>query len=391
MKYMLLIIALVFPPIAHAILPAEEISPANAGYIQEQAPKLTAKSWLLYDYTSSQVLLEQNSHQRIEPASLTKLMTTYIVFSALKQNKLTLDKKVYPSELALHIQRNEAHMYLEHKQSVSIEELLRGLIVISASDAARVLAETIAGSDAAFAELMNMEAQRLGMVDSHFANSTGFPNQLHYSSAYDLTLLTAAILHDFPQQLPLYSQRDFTYNHIKHYNSNRLLWMDPYVDGIKSGHTDSAGYCLLATAIRGKHRLISAVLGSASDSLRNSESQRLLNFGYQNFDILYLYEKNESIHNIRLWKGTEKTVKAGLRDGLTLTLPKGQRSLLKASIETHQPLLAPISDGQQIGVIKLTLDNKPFLEYPLVALDPVPLVNIFSRGLDSIHMLLDGQ
>jgi D-alanyl-D-alanine carboxypeptidase (penicillin-binding protein 5/6) len=391
MKLTLLLITLLFSHLVHAKILAEEIIPLSTGYIQEQVPKLTAKSYVLYDYTSSQVLLGQNGHQRIEPASLTKLMTAYVVFSALKQNKLTLDKKVYPSALALQIQRNEAHMYLEHIKSVTIEELLRGLIVTSASDASRVLAETVAGSDAAFAELMNKEAQRLGMVDTHFVNSTGLPNELHYSSAYDLTLLAAAILHDFPQQLPLYSQRDFTYNHIKHYNSNRLLWMDPYVDGIKSGHTESTGYCLLATASRDNHRLISAVLGSATDNLRNSESQRLLNFGYQNFDILYLYGKNEPMHNIRLWKGTEKTVKVGLRNGLTLTLPKGQRSQLKASIETQQPLLAPISDGQQIGIIKLTLDSKPFLEYPLVALDPVPLVNIFSRGLDSIHMLLEGQ
>ncbi len=391
MKYTLLFFALILPFFANTKLLAGENSPGTAGYIQDQAPKLSAKSYLLYDYTSSQILLEQNSHQHIEPASLTKLMTAYIVFSSLKQNKLAPDKKIYPSEQALHIQRNEARMYLEHKKSVTVDELLRGLIVDSASDAARVLAETIAGSDATFAELMNREAQRLGMIDTHFVNSTGLPNDLHYSSAYDLTLLTAAILNEFPEQLPLYSQRDFTYNHIKHYNSNRLLWMDPYVDGIKTGHTESTGYCLLATANRNNHRLISAVLGSASDSLRNSESQRLLNYGYQNFDILYLYKKNEPIHNIRLWKGTEKTVKAGLRDGLTITLPKGQRALLKASIETRQPLLAPISNGQQIGKIKLTLDNKPFLEFSLVALEPVPLVNIFSRGLDSIRMLLDGQ
>ena len=234
---------------------------------------------------------------------------------------------------------------------------------------------------------MNKEAQRLGMVDTHFANSTGLPNPLHYSSAYDFVLLTSAILKDFPEHFPLYSIRNFTYKQIKHYNRNRLLWMDPYVDGMKTGHTESAGYCLIATASRDNHRLISVVMGSATDTLRSIESQRLLNYGYQNYEIFYLYKKNQAISKIRLWKGTENTVKVGLREGLIVSLPKGQRELLKASVETEQPLLAPISDGQQIGILKLTLDDKPYLEFPLMALEPVPLVNIFSRGIDSIRMI----
>lgn len=387
MKFTLLLLALLFPLLTEAKENTTDNNSGPAGYMQEQTPKLSAKSYLLYDYTSRQILLEQNSHQRVEPASLTKLMTAYIAFSRLKQNKLTLSEKVIPSAQALRIQRDDARMYLDHKQGATIDELLRGLIVVSANDAAQVLAETIAGSEAEFAELMNREAQRLSMIDTHFMNATGSSNQLHYSSAYDLTLLTVAILNEFPEYLPLYSLRDFTYNHIKHYNQNRLLWMDPHVDGMKTGHTESTGYCLLATANRNNHRLISAVLGSTSDSLRNTESQRLLNYGYQNFDIFYLYKKNEPIRNIRLWKGTENSVKAGIREGLTVTLPKGKRSLLKASIETQQPLLAPISDGQQIGMIKLALDNKPYLEFPLIALEPVPLVNIFSRGIDSIRMI----
>lgn len=391
MKSLLFISVLLASVLAQANTQEPANNSGTAGVVQNQPPNLSAKSYLLFDYTSNQLLLEQNSHQRIEPGSLTKLMTAYIVFSALKQNKLAPGKKVFPSEQALHLQRSEARMYLDTRNSVTIDEMLRGLIIVSAGDAARELAEIIAGSDTAFAELMNNAAERLGMVDTHFINSTGVPNPQHYSSAYDLTLLATAILHEFPEYLPLYSQREFSYNHIKHYNNNRLLWMDPFVDGMKTGHAETTGYCLLATANRDNHRLISVVLGSSSDILRNTESQRLLNYGYQNFDLFYMYKKNEPIRNIRLWKGTENLVKAGLREGLTLTLPKGQRAMLKATIETQQPLLAPIKDGQQIGMIKLTLDGKPYLEYPLVALESIPLVNIFSRGLDSIRMILNGQ
>ena len=387
MKFTLLLLSLLFPAWADAKTPISDSNAAPVSYTQQQVPSLSAKAYVVYDYTSNHVLLEQNSHERIEPASLTKLMTAYITFSALKQNKLTIGQKLTPSPQALRNQPADAQMYLSHKESVSVSDLLHGLIIISANDAARVLAEAIAGNEAVFTDLMNKEAQRLGMVDTHFANSTGLPNPLHYSSAYDLVLLTSAILKDFPEHFPLYSIRNFTYKQIKHYNRNRLLWMDPYVDGMKTGHTESAGYCLIATASRDNHRLISVVMGSATDTLRSIESQRLLNYGYQNYEIFYLYKKNQAISKIRLWKGTENTVKVGLREGLIVSLPKGQRELLKASVETEQPLLAPISDGQQIGILKLTLDDKPYLEFPLMALEPVPLVNIFSRGIDSIRMI----
>jgi len=352
-----------------------------------QAPKLSANTYLLYDYTSKQVLLEQASHERVEPASLTKLMTAYLTFSALRDGKISLSQKITPSTQAVKSQHADSRMFLSHNNTVSIDELIHGLIIVSANDAARVLAETIAGNEAAFAEQMNQQAARLGMVDTHFANASGMPDPLHYSSAYDMALLTAAIINDFPEHFPLYAMREYEYNHVKSYNRNRLLWLDPYVDGMKTGHTESAGYSLIATAKRNSHRLISVVLGTSSESLRSSESQRLLNYGFQNFDMYRIYQSNETVRDIRLWKGTENTLKAGLRDGLIITLPKGQRNLLKATIETEQPLLAPISNGQQVGVLKLTFDNRPYLELPLVALESVPLVNIFSRGIDSIRMI----
>lgn len=350
-------------------------------------PKLSARAFALYDYTTGQVLHEQNSHERIEPASLTKLMTAYIAFTALKQNIISLGDRVTPSIEAIRTQRSDARMYLERSKTVTIAELLRGLIIISANDAARALAETIAKSEINFVELMNKEAKRLGMNDTHFVNSSGMPDAMHYSTAHDLALLAAAIINDFPEHTSLYAQKEYAYNNVKHYNRNRLLWLDPHVDGMKTGHTESSGYSLVATATRNNHRLISVVIGASSDSLRSSESQRLLNHGYQNFEIFYLYKKDQAVSNIRLWKGTESALKVGIKGGLSLTLPKGQRALLKASIETQQPLLAPIGDNQQVGVLRLTLDDKPYLELPLVALEPVAEANIFSRGIDNIRMI----
>jgi len=352
-----------------------------------QTPALSAEDYVLYDYNSKQILVSQNPHTRNEPASLTKLMTAYLTFQALKLNKFLLSSRIIPSTQALQYQRSEPRMFLTRTKAVSIAELLHGLITASANDAARVLAETIAINEDGFSSLMNNEASRLGMIDTHFVNSTGMPNPLHYSSALDLALLSAALVADFPEYISYFSQREFEYNHVKFYNSNRLLWMDPYVDGMMTGHTEDSGYGLVSTAKRKNHRLISVVLGSTTDHLRSSESQRLLNHGFLHFETYYLYKKNEPIISIRLWKGTENTVKVGIRNGLTLTLPKEQRAMLKATIETQQPLLAPIADGQNVGRLILSLGGKPYLEFPLVALEPVPLVNIFSRGIDSIRMI----
>jgi D-alanyl-D-alanine carboxypeptidase (penicillin-binding protein 5/6) len=382
-----LIIVLLLPIFASAknTTENEQVIPSDVN--QLQTLKLSAKAYLLYDLTSKQVLLEQNSHDRIEPASLTKLMTAYIAFSALKQNKISNNEKVTPSIQAIRFQSADAKMFLDHKKPVTIDDLLHGLIIVSANDAARVLAERIAQSEANFAVLMNQEAQRLGMLDTHFANASGLPDPLHYSSAHDMSLLTVAIINDFPEYYPLYSQREYEYNHIRHFNRNRLLWLDPYVDGMKTGHTESAGFSLIATAKRNNHRLISVIMGAATDQLRSTESQRLLNYGFQNFDLFNFYKENETIRDIRLWKGTESSVKAGMRDKLIVTIPKGQRASLVATIETEQPLLAPISKGQQVGILKLTFEGKPFRELPLVALESIPLVNIFSRGIDSIRMI----
>ena len=377
MKFTLsFLVALLFPLFAQAQL--TNLPPA---------PVLAAKSYLLYDFTSNQILADQNGNERTEPASITKLMTAYLTFSSLKLDKLLLNQTIIPSAEALRTQGVESRMFLDKNKPVTIAELLRGLIVQSGNDAARVLATTIAGSEENFAKLMNQEAQRLGMSNTHYINATGLPHPQHYSSAYDTALLAAAIVRDFPEHYPIYSLREYQYNNINQANRNRLLWMDPYVDGIKTGHTESAGFCLVASAKRNQRRLISVVLGASSDNLRATESQKLLNYGFQNFEAVRLYLKNEPVTSLRLWKGTESMVKVGFRSDLLLSIPTGQLAQLKATMETQQPLIAPIAGGQKVGMIKITLGGKPYAEYRLVALEPMPLANVFSRGWDSIRLL----
>jgi D-alanyl-D-alanine carboxypeptidase (penicillin-binding protein 5/6) len=237
--------------------------------------------------------------------------------------------------------------------------------------------------------MMNKEALRLGMKNTHFVNATGLPEDQHYSSAYDLALLAAALIRDFPEYYYIYSTREFQYNKIKQFNRNQLLWLDPYVDGLKTGHTDSAGFCLVASAKRDQHRLISVVMGAPSESLRTSDSQRLLNYGFQEFELLQLYKKNQAVSSIRTWKGTDKRTEIGFRQDLFITLPQGSREQIKAMVESKQPLIAPIEKGQVLGTLKLNINGKPYLELPLVALDNVPLANVFSRGVDTIRLLFN--
>ncbi len=352
-------------------------------------PALAAKSYVLYDYTSNQILLSQNGNERIEPASLTKLMTAYLTFSALKQGKLTLNQSLVPTKDALLSQGEESRMFLEAGKPVSVMELVHGLIVQSGNDAARTLATAIADNEDNFAEMMNKEAQRLGMKDTHFVNATGMPHAQHYSSAYDMALVAAATVRDFPEYYALYSLRSYQYNNIKQENRNRLLWMDPNVDGMKTGYAESAGFCLVASAKRNKRRLISVLLGATSDSLRASESQKLLNYGFQYFDTVRLYQKNQAVTSVRLWKGTENKLEVGFPEDLFLSIPKGQLAQMKAAIVSQQPLIAPITSGQQIATMKLTLNGKPFAEFPLLALESVPLANVFARGWDNIRLFFE--
>jgi len=351
------------------------------------APLLAAKSYLLYDYTSNQILVNQNGDARMEPASLTKLMTAYLTFDALKHGTLSLQQELTVPHAAVRVVSGESRMLLKAGQSVTVDELLHGLIVQSGNDAAITLALNISGSETGFVDLMNREAKRLGMSNTHFTNPVGLPDTQHYSSASDLALLAAAIVRDYPQHYPLFGLRDYTFNNVTQANRNRLLWIDPYADGLKTGHTETAGFCLVGSAKRDKRRLFSVLLGANSDNLRATESQRLLNFGFQYFEAVRLYQKNQPVTQMRIWKGTASHVQVGFRQDLFLTIPKGKLDQLKATMETHQPIIAPIISGQSLGVLKLTLAGKPFAEFPLVALDSAPLANVFSRGWDSIRLI----
>jgi D-alanyl-D-alanine carboxypeptidase (penicillin-binding protein 5/6) len=277
-------------------------------------------------------------------------------------------------------------MFIEPNKPVIVDELLRGMIVQSGNDACITLAEGIAGSEETFASMMNQQAQRLGMANTHFVNSTGLPHPQHYTTAQDLSLLAAAVIRDFPEFYPLYSMKEYRYNNITQPNRNRLLWQDPFVDGMKTGHTDSAGYCLISSAKRGGMRLISVVLGTASDSARTMESQKMLNYGFQFFDSVRFYQKGQSIADLRVWKGSQNSLKAGFNQDVYVTLPKGQQQRLKAEMTTTQPLLAPLSVGQKVGTVKFLLDGKLLAERPLEALEGVQVANIFGRTWDAVRL-----
>lgn len=352
------------------------------------APELNSRAYLLYDYASKQVLYSHAGNARLEPASLTKLMTAYLTFTEIKRGTLKPDLVLTVPDDAIRNASGESRMLLKPGQSVTVDDLLHGLIVQSGNDAANTLAVRIAGSEAAFVERMNKEAQRLGMKDTHFVNPVGMPDAQHYSSAYDMALLAAALIHDFPEHYPLFSVREFTFNNVAQANRNRLLWLDPYADGLKTGHTETAGFCLVGSAKRDKRRLISVVMGADSDTQRASESQKLLNYGFQNFDTVRLYQSNQAVSQARVWKGTESHVELGFRQDVYLTIPKGQFAKLKATVETHPPILAPLTASQPVGMLKLALDGKPYAEFPLLTLDSVTLANVFSRGWDSIRLLV---
>ena len=361
----------------------------NASLIDVPAPPITARAYVLFDASSGQTLAQQAAGDRFEPASLTKLMTAYLVFQALKDKKLTLTQTVPVSERAW--KAEGSRMFIDPKQTPAVEPLIRGMIVQSGNDASIALAEAIAGSEDLFAQLMTKQAQKLGMKNTSFMNATGLPHPQHYSTAEDLAILAYALIRDFPNEVGYYKEKEFTHNKITQPNRNRLLWLDPTVDGLKTGHTEAAGYCLIATAKRGdadkSRRLISVVLGTTSDVARTQESQKLLNYGYQFFDSQRLYKKNEPIATPEIFKGTQNAIKLGFDRDIWLTLPKDKFTGMKATLTTTQPLIAPYAPGQKAGVMKLTQNDKLIAEIPVVALENVPVAGFLGRGWDAIRLL----
>lgn len=349
------------------------------------APAVEAKAWLLLDVNSGQVLASRNAGDRFEPASLTKLMTAYLAFGALKQKSLKPDQVVPVSTRAW--KAEGSRMFIEPNRPVTVDELLRGMIIQSGNDASIALAEAIAGSEDVFAQMMNREAKRLGLANTNFINATGLTSPQLYSTAEDLAKLVVALIRDYPEHYALYSQKDYRYNNITQANRNRLLWLDPTVDGVKTGYTENAGYCLITSAKRGDRRMVSVVLGTASESARATESQKLLNWGFQFYDSVRMYARNQPVTELRVWKGASDTLKAGFTADLYLALPKGQSSKIKATVESLQPLLAPVSPGQRVATLKLELDGKPYRELPVVALESVPIAGIFGRAWDTLRLL----
>lgn len=355
------------------------------------APTIAAKSWLLLDSTSNQILASSEPDMRIEPASLVKLMTAYIAFSAIQEKRISLNQMVTVSTNAWKVDAESSKMFIEPRVPVSVNDLLYGLIVQSGNDAAVALAETVAGTEDAFAVLMNREAERMGMKSTRFANSHGLPSPNNYSTARDLSILAEHLVNDHPEFYKIYATKDFTYNKIKQSNRNRLLWLDPSVDGMKTGHTQQAGYCLISTAKRpnGNHerRLISVVLGTTSDQSRAQESQKLLNWGFQNFDTVKLYSKDVAIATPSVWKGSQNSVKIGFTHDVYVTVPKGQGDKIKPLLSRKDPLVAPIDKNSQVGTIKvMSSENKVITELPVVALEQIAQAGMFGRALDSIRL-----
>jgi serine-type D-Ala-D-Ala carboxypeptidase (penicillin-binding protein 5/6) len=350
-------------------------------------PSVIGRAWVLADVSSGQVLASEKADERVEPASLTKLMTAYVVFGALRDKKLVLDQQVSVSEKAW--RAPGSRMFIQPKRPVTADELIRGMIVQSGNDACVALAERVAGSEEAFVTLMNSEAARLGMKNTKFMNVSGLPDPQHYSSARDLYLLAGALIRDFPEQYAqYYSLKEFRYNGITQMNRNRLLWLDSTVDGMKTGFTDAAGYCLVASSKRNGRRLLSVLLGSTSESTRAQESQKLLNWGFQFFDAVKLYAGGAPVKEVEVWKGARNTLKAGFRADMMVTVPKGDAAKLKAELLSQSPLVAPVADGDRVGVLRVTLDGKPVGEYPVVALEAVPVAGFFGRAWDTLRLWL---
>jgi D-alanyl-D-alanine carboxypeptidase (penicillin-binding protein 5/6) len=348
---------------------------------------VAATGHLLVDFDSGAVLAEANADERLEPASLTKIMTAYVVFRELAAGKVALDDQVPVSEKAW--RTPGSRMFIEVGTRVSLEDLLKGMIIQSGNDASVALAEYIAGSEDTFAELMNSHARRLGMSNTHFANSTGLPHEDHYTTPRDIAKVTAATIREFPQWYEWYAVKDFAYNDIKQHNRNKLLWRDDSVDGVKTGHTDAAGYCLVASAEREGMRLISVVMGTSGENARARETQALLNYGFRFFETHRPYEGGSELTRMRVWKGEVEELSVGLAGNLYVTIPRGQYDNLSAQMDLSPRLMAPVASGQQVGRLRISLDGEPVAETDLVALGDVPEGSLWADLRDTVLLWLE--
>ena len=348
-------------------------------------PALNATSYILVDFESGRVLAEKNPDDHIEPASITKLMTAYLVDKAIADGDITLDDMVTISEKAWRMKGSK--MFVEVGKQVSVEELLKGLIIQSGNDASVALAEHVAGSESAFAGYMNHQAQLLGMSNTNFVNATGWPDKDHYSSARDIATLTQAVIREFPESYRYYKEREYTFNKIRQFNRNRLLWRDESVDGVKTGHTEAAGFCLVASAQRDEMRLISVVLGTESDKARTQSSQSLLNYGFRFFETHQLYRAEEILKSARVWYGDQEQVNMGVGKDIHITIPRGRYRDLDATMEIDREISAPIARGQQLGRVSIKLDDELILSEDIVAMQAVAAGSFFARAMDRIKLM----
>ena len=349
------------------------------------APQIGAESYLLIDAATGDVLASENARMRLPPASLTKIMTSYIIADEIEQGRITLDDRVPISVKAWRMEGSR--MFIRESTEVSVADLLRGIVIQSGNDASVAMAEYIAGDEEAFAGLMTQTAKSLGMNNTNFMNATGLPDEMHYTTAEDLAVLTRALINRFPEHYAIYSEKYFSYNDIRQANRNALLWRDDSVDGVKTGHTQAAGYCLVASAMENDTRLISVVMGARDERTRAAESQKLLNYGFRYYETVNLYAAGSSLKRVRVWSGLHESLEVGLDDAITLTIPRGGRDQLKAEINLQDVIEAPIERGQPLGALTLSLGDETLVERPVVALNPVQEAGWLSSTLDDVQLM----
>jgi D-alanyl-D-alanine carboxypeptidase (penicillin-binding protein 5/6) len=357
---------------------------ANVSTISK--PVIAARAWIVVDAVTGQTIASQNPSQQVEPASLTKIMTVYLTFEALKENRVTLDQQVNVSDKAW--RTPGSRMFIEPRKPVTVQELLYGVVVQSGNDASVAIAELLSGTEEAFAQQMTEKAIEMGMKDTTFKNSNGLPDPEHTTTVQDLAILAQRMISDHPEKYEMYSVREFTYNKIKQNNRNRLLWADPSVDGMKTGHTTAAGYCLIATAQRGERRIISVLVGAESEATRAEESLKLLNWSFQNFDLVKLFDANKPAIQARVWEGTTELAALGSPLPILVTIPRGKTGDVLVTAQRPDPLLAPLSQGQRVGQMTLSLDGQPLRVLPLDVLEPVQRAGFFGRAIDQLKLWL---
>jgi D-alanyl-D-alanine carboxypeptidase (penicillin-binding protein 5/6) len=357
------------------------------GIVVPDPPQLAAKAWVLVDFDSGRILAEHNANEHIEPASLTKIMTSYIVFHEINANRLKLDDMVTISKNAW--QQPGSRSFVNVGSQLPVEILVKGMIIQSGNDSTVALAEKVSGNVEAFAQVMNEYAQKMGMNNTHFVNPTGLPDPTHLTTANDIVKMANAVIKSFPEEYKIYSQKEFVWNNIRQANRNRLLWQDESVDGMKTGHTESAGYCLVASAKRGEMRLVTVLLGAESEKTRAQETQKLLNYGFRFYETHKLYQANQELQKIHVWQGEKEALTIGTSDAVYLTIQRGQYDNLKPVIEFQSEVIAPVSKGQVVGTLKVSLADKELANIPLIAQEDIPQGGFFKRVLDQIKLSIE--